>query len=127
LGRAFAGSQRQIQYYVNEHRSVLNQAIRDAFKTSFSLRWVSPLSSDGYREYWDDAFLKALGLSQHCKELNDFWPSGGPHWDALAGRRFQLRVLFLADFETDGFRAQRRLHHVPASSLAITAETSSRA
>ena len=42
-------------------------------------------------------------------------------------RRFQLRVLFLADFETDGFRAQRRLHHVPAPSLAIPAETSSRA
>ena len=42
-------------------------------------------------------------------------------------RRFQPRVLFLAHFETDGFRAQRRLHHVPASSLAITAETSSRA
>jgi hypothetical protein len=42
-------------------------------------------------------------------------------------RRFQLRVFFLADFETDGFRAQRRLHHVPASSLAIPAETSSRA
>src|SRR5208283_4959941 len=42
-------------------------------------------------------------------------------------RRFQTRVLFLADFETDGFRAQRRLHHVPASSLAISAETSSRA
>jgi hypothetical protein len=38
-----------------------------------------------------------------------------------------LRVLFFADFETDGFRAQRRLHHVPAPSLAITAETSSRA
>jgi hypothetical protein len=30
-------------------------------------------------------------------------------------------------FETDGFRAQRRLHHVSASSLAISAETSSRA
>jgi hypothetical protein len=30
-------------------------------------------------------------------------------------RRFQLRVLFLADFETDGFRAQRRLHHDLAS------------
>jgi len=42
-------------------------------------------------------------------------------------RRFQLRVLFLAHLETDGFCAQRRLHHVPASSLAITAETSSRA
>jgi hypothetical protein len=83
-GRAFAGSQRQIQFYVNEQPSVLNQAISDAFKTSFSLSWVSPLSSDGYREYWDSAFLKALGLAEHCKELNRFWPSGGPHWDALA-------------------------------------------
>lgn len=83
-GRAFAGSQRQIQSYVNEQPSVLNQAISDAFKRSFSLRWVSPLSSDGYREYWDSAFLKVLDLSQHCKELNRFWPSGGPHWDALA-------------------------------------------
>ena len=83
-GRAFAGSQRQIQLYVNEQPFVLNQAISDAFKTSFSLRWVSPLGSDGYREYWDSAFLKALGLSQHSEELNHFWPSGGPHWDALA-------------------------------------------
>jgi hypothetical protein len=83
-GRAFAGSQRQIQLYVNEQPSVLNQAISDAFKTSLSLRWVSPLGSDGYREYWDSAFLKALGLPQHCKELGHFWPSGGPHWDALA-------------------------------------------
>jgi hypothetical protein len=83
-GRAFAGSQGQIQFYVNKQPSVLNQAISDAFKTSFSLRWVSPLSSDGYREYWDSAFLEALGLPQHCKELSRFWPSGGPHWDALA-------------------------------------------
>jgi hypothetical protein len=83
-GRAFAGSQQQIQIYVNEQPLVLKQAISDAFKTSFSLRWVSPLSSDGYREYGDSAFLKALGLSQHCEELNRFWPSGGPHWDALA-------------------------------------------
>ena len=83
-GRAFAGSQRQIQFYVNERPSVLNQAICEAFKTPFSLRWVSPLSSDGYREYWDSGFLKTLGLPQHVKELNRFWPSGGPHWDALA-------------------------------------------
>jgi hypothetical protein len=83
-GLAFSGSQRQIQSYVNEQPLVLNQAISDAFKTSFSLRWVSPLSSDGYREYSDSAFLGALGLPQHCEELSRFWPTGGPHWDALA-------------------------------------------
>jgi hypothetical protein len=71
-GRAFAGSQRQIQFYVNERPLVLNQAISDAFKTPFSLRWVSPLESEGYREYWDSAFPKVLGLPQHCKELSRF-------------------------------------------------------
>src|SRR5260370_18667642 len=83
-GRAFAGSQRQIQFYVNEQPLVLNQAISDTFKTSFSLRWVSPLSSDGYREYSDSAFLDALRLPQDSKELSRFWPCGGPHWDTLA-------------------------------------------
>ena len=83
-GRAFAGSQRQIQFYVNDQPLVLNQAIAEAFKTSFSLRWVSPLRSDGYREYWDSGFLRAVGLSKHCEELNRLWPSGGAHWDALA-------------------------------------------
>jgi hypothetical protein len=83
-GRAFTGSQRQIQFYVNEQPRVLNQAISDAFKTTFSLRWVSPLSSHGYREYSDSAFMGALGLPQRCEELSRFWPSGGPHWDALA-------------------------------------------
>jgi hypothetical protein len=83
-GRAFAGSQQQIQFYVNERPSVLDKAISDAFKRPFSLRWVSPLSSDRYREYWDAAFLKVSGLSQYRKELNRFWPRGGPHWDALA-------------------------------------------
>jgi len=39
-GKAFAGSQRQIQCYVNEHPSVLNQAITDAYGMPFTLRWV---------------------------------------------------------------------------------------
>lgn len=96
-GRAFAGSQRQIQLYVNEQPLVLNQAIADAFKRSFSLRWVSPLRSDGYREYWDSAFLKVLGLPQHGKELRSFWPSGGPHWDALACVENRTRGVLLVE------------------------------
>src|SRR5262249_52571226 len=83
-GKAFAGSQRQIQFYVNERPLVLNQAISDAFKTALDLRWVSPLASERYREYWDSAFLRALGSSQYSKQLSNFWPNGGPHWDALA-------------------------------------------
>lgn len=102
-GRAFAGSQRQTQLYVNEQPLVLNQAISSIFKKSFSLRWVSPLSSDGYREYSDSAFLKVLELSQHCDELNRFWPSGGPHWDALAS----------VENETGGILLVESKSHVP--------------
>ena len=66
------------------NRGYSTKQFSDTFKTAFSLRWVSPLSSDGYREYSDSAFLDALGLPQHSKELSRFWPSGGPHWDTLA-------------------------------------------
>jgi hypothetical protein len=66
--------------------------------------------------------LLCLRLLLFAKSTKD-----GP-LDCRLLRRFQLRVFFFAHFETDGFRAQwRRLHHVRASSLAITAETSSRA
>jgi hypothetical protein len=40
-------------------------------------------------------------------------------------RRFQLRVFFLAHFETDRFRAQWRLHHLRLAPGRISAETSS--
>ena len=84
-------ARRQIQFYVNEQPLVLNQAISDAFKTSFSLRWVSPLSSDGYREYWDSAFLKALGLSTALQRTESL----------LAQRRATLGRTCLCR-ETDG-------------------------
>lgn len=38
-GRAFAGSQRQIQFYVNEQPALLNRAIEDAFGHHLPLRW----------------------------------------------------------------------------------------
>ncbi len=83
-GRALAGSQRQIQYYVNEQPILLQQTISNSFGIPLILRWVSPLSSAKYREYRDSAFLNALGIGKHRKSLNLFWPSGGPRWDALA-------------------------------------------
>jgi hypothetical protein len=83
-GRAHAGSQRQMQFYVNERPLVLQQAISDAFKTTLHLRWVSPLASDRYKEKKDSAFLQALGFSKYCEDLKRFWPNGGPVWDALA-------------------------------------------
>ncbi len=41
-GRAFAGSQRQIQAYVNEQPHMLQTAISDAFKMPLKLQCVSP-------------------------------------------------------------------------------------
>jgi hypothetical protein len=85
-GAAYAGSQLQTQLYVNERTAQLDDAIVAAFPdlASASLEWRSPLAADSYREYWDAAFLRCLGLDDHVDALARFWPSGGPHWDALA-------------------------------------------
>lgn len=83
-GRAKAGSQRQIQTYVNQLPLVLNRAIEESFARPIRLRWVSPLQSDLYREYRDRASLSVLGLRRHAPQLARFWPRNGPVWDALA-------------------------------------------
>jgi len=87
-GRAFKGSQLQIQTYVNRYPDVLNGAIIAAIpelsESRLPLIWVSPLEDDGFREYHDAAFLRALGLEGSCDSLARFWPKNGPVWDALA-------------------------------------------
>jgi hypothetical protein len=85
-GAANKGSQLQTQLYVNRRAEKLDAAIKKEFDELKNARieWKSPLASDSYREYWDVAFLKALGLDEHGGALQKFWPSGGPHWDALA-------------------------------------------
>lgn len=85
-GRAFAGSQRQIQTYVNERTSELNTAIKSAvhLPNETAISWVSPLASDLFNEYRDEEFLNLLGLSAHSSALAAFWPYNGPCWDALA-------------------------------------------
>ncbi len=87
-GRAYAGSQRQIQTYVNQMPEVLDTAIAKSvgpvFPAACKVRWVSPLASDQYVEYRDDAFLLALGFPEHVEALRRFWPRRGPCWDALA-------------------------------------------
>ena len=87
LGRAYAGSQLQIQIYVNRRTEELNQSVLDAlFLTSLNARlcWVSPLESEKFVEYQDEAFLRALGLQHLAGQLREFWPRRGPSWDALA-------------------------------------------
>jgi hypothetical protein len=86
-GSAFHGSQHQIQLYVNKHAATLSQSVivaNPSVPRDAQIEWVSPLQNKQYQEYWDGAFLDALGLGAFRQELADFWPKRGPHWDALA-------------------------------------------
>lgn len=87
-GRAFAGSQLQIQIYVNRRPDDVNANIRSALGPALPARaeivWRSPLESEGFAEYRDGEFLAALGLPHLREKLAGFWPEGGPRWDGLA-------------------------------------------
>jgi hypothetical protein len=83
---ASAGSQLQIQIYVNRRTSDLDKEICNNVEglVGATLTWRSPVASERYCEYWDRSFLDAVGQGDHWPALNRFWPRGGPHWDALA-------------------------------------------
>ena len=87
-GRAYAGSQCQIQTYVNERTSALNSAIVQSLSryglNEKEIRWVSTLAADAYSEYQDSEFLERVGLGLLMPQLREFWPQGGPCWDGLA-------------------------------------------
>lgn len=87
-GRAYAGSQRQIQTYVNERTQALNAAIAQSLSryslNEQEIQWVSPLAADNYSEYRDSEFLDRVGYGHLAPALGEFWPRNGPCWDALA-------------------------------------------
>lgn len=83
-GRAYKGSQLQVQIYVNRHKPRLDQAIRDALPRVGELDWRAPLEKEGFREPQDSAFLRAIDRQALKERLRDFWPRGGPVWDGLA-------------------------------------------
>ncbi len=92
-GGAYAGSQLQIQIYVNQRSETLTREVferlPDLALLHPHLNWVSPLKKDRFSEYQDTAFLKACGLEHLSDELKAFWPRRGPVWDALASIEFQ--------------------------------------
>jgi hypothetical protein len=87
-GRAYAGSQRQIQTYVNERTSELSHAVAEALQPckldESTIHWASPLAADNHSEYRDEEFLEIIGAGHLAPKLRKFWPRGGPCWDALA-------------------------------------------
>jgi len=74
--------------YVNERPQALGAAVGESLLwyglEVKDIQWVSPLAEESYLEYRDSEFLQRVGLGSLAPELRDYWPHGGPCWDALA-------------------------------------------
>ena len=83
--RGEKGSLRWIQHIINEKPGVLDAQINYHLGNDNTnlIEWLSPLKSDDYAEYRDQAFLDRLGINLNHTKLIDFWPARGPQWDAL--------------------------------------------
>jgi len=84
-GKAEKGSQKWFQKLINEKTSIVNTLLKQNLNLpqDEKIEWLSPLKKDNYAEYYDEAFLKKLGLSTIVPDLRKFWPKGGPHWDGM--------------------------------------------
>lgn len=85
------GSLRWIQRMVNEHPSVLYEAIGIG-----PIVWKSHLVGDAYAEYRDGQFLKLLNIRHLKQPMSTFWPKRGPQSDALGIAASGEPVLFEA-------------------------------
>ncbi len=89
------GSKRWLQLVVNRCPSFIDEAISREIDLEHgeTIHWLSPLESDRFTEYRDQAFLDRLGISTQRRSLRDFWPRWPPVWDGLArtsGGRYLL-------------------------------------
>jgi hypothetical protein len=87
---ATAGSQRWLQIAVAHSPEVLDESLRlaGAIDNDDVVSWKSPLSNDKFAEYRDGAVLHSLGIDKlPSRSLAEFWPRGGPVWDALGKSR----------------------------------------
>jgi hypothetical protein len=71
---------------VNDRTKKTDEMIQGLFgwPASERIEWRSPLMADDYAEYYDDEFIRRLGIDNLRVSLSQFWPSSGPRWDALA-------------------------------------------
>jgi len=77
------GSLKDIQKLIN-NPLLLNALILNKIPKikSENMEWLSPKSNDKFAEFSDDEFICKLQLNLK-KKLIEFWPKGGPQWDAL--------------------------------------------
>ena len=91
------GSQYWLRVAVNGARDVINREVRAvvALAAGEEIEWISPLAP-AYTEYQDQQFVDQLRITLPAVPLKDFWPKGGPVWDALArtpkGRVFLIEA-----------------------------------
>lgn len=84
---AAAGSQRWLQVAVANHPALLQSVLLEAGAIAPDERteWTAPLASDGFAEPRDAVALRKAGIaSLPVRSLSEFWPKGGPVWDAVA-------------------------------------------
>ena len=74
---------------VNRYPEVILKSLRrsGAVSRSTTIKWTSPLREEDFKESKDTSALDKAGITSLPKgPLSDFWPKGGPRWDAI-GRR----------------------------------------
>ncbi len=100
-----------MQKVVNENPELLNSMIGIDLDLpeNEKISWLSPLEDDKFSEYGDKQFIKILDVKTE-KPLEDFWPSGGPQWDALG--RSNAGSLFLVEAKS----------HIPELISSLKAE-----
>ena len=81
---------------IGEPKSLTGQSLMRKHSPRARRSGVSPLESDGFSEYRDQEFMDRLEVRTASRALSDFWPPGGPRWDALAitggGRRLLVEA-----------------------------------
>jgi hypothetical protein len=77
------GSLKWIQRSLEQRPAALDELILAKLDGASSISWRSPLREDHFAEYRDRAFLERIGAAELAPDLERFWPSRGPQWDAL--------------------------------------------
>lgn len=94
---AKAGSQLWLQIAVNHRPDSLLDALRRAGTISpgATVRWTSPLTTEGCCEYRDGDAIKKAGIDAlPVRPLQEFWPPRGPVGDAI-GRTSDSIAVFV--------------------------------
>ena len=110
LGRAFKGSQLQIQIYVARRKEELSKAILTQLDcpVGTQLVWKSPLEKEEFKEYRDESFLEAVNLKHFAPKLAEFWPKSGPRWDGLARLEKNGQLLGIVLVEAKSYPEEMR-------------------